>query len=177
MRIVSGLYGGRRFSPPDGLPTRPTTDFAKEGLFNILANEWDFRSIRFLDLFCGTGNISYEFASRGCTDITSIDQFPKCIQFVKDTCERFGTEAIKPVQSDVLRFIEKANGPYDLIFAGPPYAFDNIEGFPELILHEHLIKENGWFILEHSPRQDFSEHPRLLRKRNYGTTIFSIFTR
>lgn len=175
MRIVSGVYGGRKFNPPNGLPTRPTTDFAKEGLFNILANEWDFGQVRFLDLFCGTGNISYEFASRGCEDITSVDQFPKCIQFINETCEMLGTKAIKPVQADVLSFIRSIQEPYDLIFAGPPYAFEKIEGFPELILHKQILKAEGWFILEHSPRQDFTEHPGLLQKRNYGTTIFSIF--
>ncbi len=176
MRIISGKYRGRKFFPAKHFPTRPTTDFAKEGLFNILTNVVDFEQVRFLDLFCGTGSISYEFASRGCEDITVVDKYPGCIKFVDQTAQKLGITGLKSYNQDVLKFIADCYEQYDIIFAGPPYAFPHIDRLPDLIFEKELLTPQGWFILEHSPKDSFDEHPRFHLKRNYGTTIFSIFT-
>ncbi len=178
MRIIGGKFRGRRFNPPaKKWPTRPTTDYAKEGLFNILINTFDFSSLRVLDLFGGTGNHSYEFISRGCEDVTYVDKFPGCVAFVKKTAKELDIEEnIKIVRNDVFRFIQQPQEPYDYIFAGPPYPLKNIPDIPDLILKNQLLKPSGWLVLEHNPQHRFEDHPNLLQVRNYGTTIFSIFT-
>lgn len=175
MRIIRGKFKGRRFNPPDNIPTRPTTDFAKEGLFNILENYFSLEEISFLDLFCGTGNISYEMVSRGCDHITSVDITPDCINFVKETSKRLGIIEIQPILSEVVSFIEKCQTQFNIIFAGPPYAFDKIIELPDLVIKNGLLKKDGWFILEHSPKHSFEKHPKFKHFRNYGKTIFSIF--
>lgn len=138
MRIIGGKFKGRRFNPPaDKWPTRPTTDFAKEALFNILNNLLDFESVRFLDLFGGTGSHSYEFISRGCTDVTYVDKFPGCVQFVQKTARELGIqEQLRILHIDVFRFIESASGQWDYIFAGPPYALPTIDTIPDLIFEK-----------------------------------------
>ncbi|PSR15195.1 MAG: hypothetical protein DA408_03200 [Bacteroidetes bacterium] len=178
MRIIGGEFKGRRFNPPaKNWPTRPTTDFAKEGLFNILINTFDLSSLRVLDLFGGTGNHSYEFISRGCRDVTYVDQFHGCVAFVQKTARELGIENyLKIVRADVFRFIQSPQQPYDYIFAGPPYPLPNIPEIPDLILRQGHLKTGGWLVLEHNPQHDFKNHPNLLQVRNYGTTIFSIFT-
>lgn len=178
MRIIGGKFKGRRFSPPaKNWPTRPTTDYSKEGLFNILMNTFDFSELRVLDLFGGTGNHSYEFISRGCTDVTYVDKFPGCVAFAKRTAKELDIEKqMRIMKADVFRFIKMPQEPYDYIFAGPPYPLPNIPDIPNLILEKGLLKEEGWLVLEHNPNHDFSDHPNLLKSRNYGTTIFSIFT-
>lgn len=178
MRIIGGKFKGRRFSPPaKNWPTRPTTDFSKEGLFNILMNTFDFSELKVLDLFGGTGNHSYEFISRGCTDVTYVDKFPGCVAFAKKTAKELDIEKqMRIMKMDVFRFIKIPQDPYDYIFAGPPYPLANIPDIPDLILEKGLLKEEGWLVLEHNPNHDFSDHPHLLKSRNYGTTIFSIFT-
>jgi len=176
MRIISGTLKGRRFHPPQKIPTRPTTDFAKEGLFNILENYFDLEAVSFLDLFAGTGSISYEFASRGCEDITTIERFPKCAAFIRKTAEAYGMEAIEVLQMDVFQYLRNCPRQFDLIFAGPPYKLENLDTLPDLIFEYGLLQPEGWFILEHSPQHDFSKHPHLLSHRNYGKTIFSIFS-
>lgn len=176
MRIIGGKLKGIRFQPPSNIPTRPTTDFAKEGLFNMLSHSFNFENTRVLDLFGGTGSLSYEFASRGCKDITTVEIFPKCASFIKKTAEELKLPAIQVVQGDVFQFIRSANRKYQLIFAGPPYPLENLATLPDLIMEYGLLDHPGWFVLEHNPDHDFTGHPHYYRSRNYGTTIFSIFT-
>ncbi|MCC7507396.1 MAG: RsmD family RNA methyltransferase [Saprospiraceae bacterium] len=177
MRIIGGKFKGRRFNPPaDKWPTRPTTDFAKEALFNILNNLLDFASVRFLDLFGGTGSHRYEFISRGCTDVTYVDNGPGCVQFVQKTARELGIqEQLRILHIDVFRFIESASGQWDYIFAGPPYALPTIDTIPDLIFEKNLLAPEGLFVLEHNPHHDFINHPRLKDVRNYGQTYFSFF--
>jgi len=176
MRIISGSLGGRRISPPTTMPhTRPTTDIAKEGLFNILQNNLDFKELKTLDLFGGTGSISYELASRGTVDLTIVEKDEKMFSFIKKTASDLKLENFKVVKSDVFRFIESCNEKFDFIFAGPPYALTTIDALPKLIFEKGLLNEGGWFILEHTPRNDYKTVANYLREKNYGTTIFSIF--
>lgn len=176
MRIIGGEHGGRRINPPSKMPyTRPTTDIAKEGLFNILQNSVDFENTRSLDLFGGTGSISYELASRGVPDLTIVEKDVQMYEFIKKTSEALGLENFKVIRSDVFKFINQAKEKYDLIFAGPPYALQNIDDLPKLVFEKDLLNEKGWFILEHTPRNNYENYPFFKSARNYGTTIFSIF--
>lgn len=178
MRIISGKLGGRRINPPSQMPyTRPTTDIAKEGLFNILQNNLDFEDLKTLDLFGGTGSISYELASRGATDLTIVEKDNKMAAFIKKTIGDLGLQNMKVVKSDVFRFIETCHETFDFIFAGPPYALTTIDEIPKLIFEKGLLKEGGWFILEHTPRNNYQQYTGFLREKNYGTTVFSIFER
>lgn len=176
MRIISGSLGGRRINPPANMPyTRPTTDIAKEGLFNVLQNQMDFEELKTLDLFGGTGSISYELASRGVKDLTVVEKDQQMFSFIKKTSQALGLENFKVVKSDVFRFIGQCTEKFDLIFAGPPYALQNIDDLPRLIFEKQLLKEDGWFILEHTPRNNYESFPHFSSSRNYGTTVFSIF--
>jgi 16S rRNA (guanine(966)-N(2))-methyltransferase RsmD len=176
MRIISGDLGGRRINPPSKMPyTRPTTDIAKEGLFNILQNNLDFSELKTLDLFGGTGSISYELASRGASDLTIVEKDNQMHAFIKKTAEALGIENIKVVKSDVFRFIDQCHDTFDFIFAGPPYALKNIDDLPRLVFEKQLLNGNGWFILEHTPANNYENFPYFKTARNYGTTIFSIF--
>ena len=176
MRIISGDLGGRRINPPSKMPyTRPTTDIAKEGLFNILQNNLDFSELKTLDLFGGTGSISYELASRGASDLTIVEKDNQMHAFIKKTAEALGIENIKVVKSDVFRFIDQCQDTFDFIFAGPPYALKNIDDLPRLVFEKQLLNGNGWFILEHTPANNYENFPYFKTARNYGTTIFSIF--
>lgn len=176
MRIISGKLKGRRINPPAQMPyTRPTTDIAKEGLFNVLQNNLDFTGLKTLDLFGGTGSISYELASRGVPDLTVVEKDVKMYSFIKKTAEDLKLENFKVFKSDVFRFIEQATEKYDFIFAGPPYALENIDDLPRAIFEKGLLHEDGWFVLEHTPRNNYESFPFFKNARNYGTTIFSIF--
>lgn len=176
MRIISGELGGRRFQPPNHMPyTRPTTDIAKEGLFNILQNNLDFDSIKTLDLFGGTGSISYELASRGVTDLTVVEKDQTMFEFIKKTAKEFKIENLKLIRSDVFKFIQTCSNRFDFIFAGPPYALTNIDDLPRLVFEKKLLHNKGWFVLEHTPRNDYKQFPFFRSERNYGTTVFSIF--
>ena len=176
MRIISGSLGGRRINPPANMPyTRPTTDIAKEGLFNILQNNLDFEVLKTLDLFGGTGSISYELASRGVNDLTIIEKDQQMFSFIKKTAESLKLENFKIIKSDVFRFIEQCREKFDFIFAGPPYALQNIDDLPKRIFEKQLLKDDGWFILEHTPRNNYENFPHFTSSRNYGTTVFSIF--
>lgn len=176
MRIISGKNKGRRINPPANMPyTRPTTDIAKEGLFNILQNNLDFTELKTLDLFGGTGNISYELASRGVEDLTIVERDVKMHAFIKKTAEDLKLENFKVVKSDVFRFIQDTTEKYDFIFAGPPYALQNIDDLPRAIFEKGLLNEDGWFVLEHTPRNNYEGFPFFRDARNYGTTIFSVF--
>jgi 16S rRNA (guanine(966)-N(2))-methyltransferase RsmD len=176
MRIISGKYGGRRISPPNKMPhTRPTTDIAKEGLFNILQNNLDFSVLKTLDLFGGTGCISYELASRGAIDLTIVEKDPIMYEFIKKNKMSFGIENMQVIKQEVFSFIQNAKEQYDFIFAGPPYALTAIDELPLQIFKKQLLQKNGWFVLEHTPRNDYKKFENYKMERNYGTTIFSIF--
>jgi 16S rRNA (guanine966-N2)-methyltransferase len=176
MRIISGIHGGRRIQPPANMPhTRPTTDIAKEGLFNILQNQLDFEELTTLDLFGGTGCISYELASRGVTDLTIVEMDTKMYEFIKKTSDELKFEKFKVVKSEVFSFIDSCSMKYDFIFAGPPYALTTIDDLPKRIFEKNLLKPGGRFVLEHTPRNDYRTHEHYVRERNYGSTIFSTF--
>jgi 16S rRNA (guanine966-N2)-methyltransferase len=176
MRIIGGEYGGRKFNPPGKMPyTRPTTDIAKEGLFNILQNNLDFEQLKTLDLFGGTGNISYELASRGAEDLTIVEKDSTMFEFIKKKAEQLRIENLKPVKMDVFRYIRQCVEKFDFIFAGPPYALLEINELPKQIFEKQLLKKNGWFVLEHTPRNDYKDYPFFKMERNYGTTVFSFF--
>ena len=176
MRIISGIHGGRKINPPAKMPhTRPTTDIAKEGLFNIIQNNLDIEEMTTLDLFGGTGAISYELASRGAKDLTIIEKDPYMYEFIKQTSGALGFENFKVIKSEVFKFIENCTSSYDFIFAGPPYALGTIDDLPLRIFEKKLLKPEGWFVLEHTPRNDYKTFEHYKTERNYGTTIFSIF--
>jgi 16S rRNA (guanine(966)-N(2))-methyltransferase RsmD len=176
MRIISGKYKGYRFSPPRNLPYRPTTDIAKSGLFNILNNYWNFDNIKFLDLFSGTGSITYEFASRGCTDICSVDLNFGCIKYLKETAKKLDAKGIRAHKADVFKFINSCDEDFDLIFAGPPYPLPNIPDISDIIFKRKLIREHGWLIVETNHLTKLDEKDFFNFKRNYGTTIFNFFS-
>jgi len=176
MRIIGGEWGGRKIHPPSKMPyTRPTTDIAKEGLFNILQSNRDPEGMKTLDLFGGTGSISFELASRGATDLTIVEKDSQMLAFIRKTAETLGLTQLKVVPSDVFRFLKNNTEQYDFIFAGPPYALETIDQIPKLVVEGNLLKENGWFVLEHTPRNRYSGYPLFVTERNYGTTLFSIF--
>ena len=155
--------------------TRPTTDIAKEGLFNIISNNIEIDGIKTLDIFGGTGSISYELASRGATDLTIVEKDPKMYEFIKGKVAELGIENCKLVKSEVFRFLDSCSEKFDLIFAGPPYALTTINDIPRVIREKALLKKGGWFILEHTPANNYEKEPQFKTMRNYGTTIFSIF--
>lgn len=155
--------------------TRPTTDIAKEGLFNIIANNISIPGIKTLDIFGGTGSISYELASRGAAELTIVEKDPKMFDFIKNKMEELKIENCSVLKMDVFRFLENCAETYDLIFAGPPYALKTIDDLPKIIHAKKLLKKNGWFILEHTPANNYENEPQFKTMRNYGTTIFSIF--
>ncbi len=177
MRIISGIYRGRRLQPPVNLPVRPTTDFAKEGLFNVLNNTIDFESIKVLDLFAGTGSIAFEFLSRGAIDVTAIDSNHRCVEFIKKTAETFGATNMQAVKSNSFVFIKHMVSTYDLIFADPPYDLERIEAIPDLIFSSVLLADAGLLILEHSSSYKFEKHPCFDSHRQYGSVNFSFFKR
>ncbi len=177
MRIISGKWGGRRISPPSNMPhTRPTTDIAKEGLFNILQNRIDFSGIKTLDLFGGTGCISYELASRGAGDVTIVEKDPAMYSFIKKNAEAFGMENCKLLRMDVFSFLNTCSDSFDFIFAGPPYALGPIDELPKIIVQKKMINPGAYFVLEHTPRNKYESFEGFSFVRNYGTTLFSFFT-
>lgn len=177
MRIVSGKYRGRRLQPPVSLPVRPTTDFAKEGLFNILAHRTVLEDITVLDLFAGTGSISFEFLSRGASTVTSVDANQRCIDFIKKTALVLADTNIKPVRSDCFSFLKHTMARYNLIFADPPYDMEGIDSIPDLIFSLGILEDEGILILEHSSGHRFDGHSDYLDHRNYGSVNFTFFRR
>ena len=176
MRIISGKYKGRRISPPKNLPVRPTTDMSKEALFNVLNNHFSFGGLKVLDLFAGTGNISFEFASRGSDNITSVDQDFGCVKFIKQVATEYDFN-IAAIKSDVFKFIERCNSQYDIIFADPPYALDQ-KTFDKIVLaifEKQLLNEEGMMIIEHSKYTKLDHLDHFSFKKSYGGSIFSFF--
>jgi len=176
MRIIGGEWGGRRINPPASMPhTRPTTDIAKEGLFNVITNNLELADCNTLDLFGGTGSISYELASRGVPSLTIVEKDPVMYEFIRKTASSLGMDQSTIMKMDVFRFIEQCSSNFDLIFAGPPYALTTIDDIPRKVFEKNLLKPGGWLILEHTPRNDYKTFEGYTTERKYGTTIFSIF--
>jgi 16S rRNA (guanine(966)-N(2))-methyltransferase RsmD len=175
MRIVGGSLGGRRFQPPSNIPARPTTDLAREALFNILGNAMDLDGVHALDLFGGTGGVSYELVSRGAEKVTVVEQDNTSVAFIKKTAAAFGiADELKIVRGDVFRFLNADEARYDLVFADPPYALPRMGELVNLMLQK--MEADGLAILEHDTRHNFESHPNFLRAKSYGDTIFTFFT-
>ncbi len=176
MRVVGGEIGGRRYEIPARLPARPTTDRAKEGLFNILQNLADLSGIRALDLFGGSGGVSYELLSRGATSVTVVEADRHSVAFIQKTAAAFGiADRLAVVQNDVFKFLKNTTETFDLIFADPPYALPQMATFPGMILSGNLLAAGGFFILEHATKTPLPEHPFRLREATYGDSTFSFF--
>lgn len=175
MRIISGTFRGRRFQLPKNLKARPTTDFAKENLFNILANRIDFEELNVLDLFSGTGSISFEFLSRGAKSVTCVEHYAPHVKFIKEVAGKLRTDNLTVITGDVYRFIENSVDRFDLIFADAPYADEKLSSIPERILKSSLLADDGLLIVEHSKSTDFSQHPLYRETRVYGSVNFSFF--
>lgn len=175
MRIIGGKYSKRIIKPPKNLPVRPTTDLAKESLFNILNNKIEFQDKTALDLFTGTGSLAYEFCSRGCKQVIAVDQNYQCVQFVKKTALDFGMEQLKVVRSEAFRFIKNSPMKFDIIFADPPYNLENIREISLTVFEKQLLNHSGWLIVEHPKEVDFTKQEHFVEHRKYGHVNFSFF--
>ena len=177
MRIISGKYKGRHFDVPRNFKARPTTDFAKENLFNILNNMLCFEECTALDLFSGTGSISLELLSRGCPEVTSVEMDSLHFSHLRKCSQTLGDAAWRMVRDDVFRFIRRCTASYDLVFADPPYALKELKEIPDLILGNDMLKEDGILVFEHGKDYDFSGHPHFFRHIAYGSVNFSFFSK
>jgi len=177
MRIIGGRLGGLRLNPPTNLPVRPTTDIAKEALFNILQNRLDFDGLKCLDLFAGTGNISFELASRDVESIDAIDLHFKCVQYISDTAEKMKLEQIKARKADVFKFIASSKNTYDFIFADPPYDIPKLPQLPKLIFEQQLLNDHGLLVVEHPSTRQMEDHPNFIETRKYGYSSFSFYAK
>lgn len=179
MRIISGKFKSKRIIAPKKLPIRPTTDIAKEGLFNILNNRIHFQDISVLDLFSGSGNITYEFISRGTQNITAVDQHYGCVKFIKETSREL-EGSVNTIKSDVFKYLEKVNTKFDLIFADPPYDFSEelFEKIVQLVFENDFLEEDGVLIIEHSKHTEhLKNHTYFTEERRYGGSVFSFFSK
>jgi 16S rRNA (guanine(966)-N(2))-methyltransferase RsmD len=176
LRIISGKYRGRRIVPPPGMKARPTTDFAREGLFNILSNRVDFEEVLVLDLFSGTGSISFEFASRGAREVHLIEQNLKQISGIRRIIKNIGFNNIKPIHIDVRAYLKTCSIKYDIVFADPPYDLPWLKEIPDLVTGADVINNNGFLILEHPRNMHFEKHNLFFEHRNYGSVNFSFFS-
>ncbi len=175
MRIISGKFKGKRILPPHQITARPTTDFAKEGLFNLLNNKIDFEGIDVLDLFAGTGGIGFEFVSRDCRSVISIEQNDRHCNFIRKVCSDLKISNLTLIKTDVFRFMKSSHIQFDLVFADPPYELENFSSIPDLVFMYQLLKNDGLFVLEHGSKNDFSGHPHFVEHRHYGNVNFSFF--
>ncbi|TRX70942.1 16S rRNA (guanine(966)-N(2))-methyltransferase RsmD [Carboxylicivirga sp. M1479] len=176
MRIISGYLKGRRFSPPKSFKARPTTDIARESLFNVLNNRVDFEDLKVLDLFAGTGSISYEFASRGCTDVTTVEMNYKHYSYIKSMLAELELEDdIQLFKADAFKYMQKSSVQYDLVFADPPFDLKNFDSIPDQFFKNSLLKDDGIFILEHSDKMSFEKHSHFSELKKYGKVHFSFF--
>ncbi len=175
MRIISGKFRGKVLIAPRNLPVRPTTDFAKEALFNMLTNHYELHLISVLDLFSGTGNISFECASRGVADITSVDASHHCVRYIKNTAEQLKITGLHALKADAIKFSTKAYRKWDLVFADPPYDFEDYLPLIDSVFSNEILEEEGMFILEHAKHTSFTEHPRFVESRKYGNVCFTFF--
>ncbi|MBQ6659470.1 MAG: 16S rRNA (guanine(966)-N(2))-methyltransferase RsmD [Prevotella sp.] len=175
MRIITGIYKGRRFDIPHTFKARPTTDFAKENIFNVLNSYIDFEGTTALDLFAGTGSISLELLSRGCQQVVSIEKDRDHHAFIRQCLQKLGADNSVVIRGDVFRYIKSCSQQFDFIFADPPYQLTELAQIPDLIFEKDLLKEEGIFVLEHGAQNDFSNHPHFVEHRKYGSVNFSIF--
>ena len=175
MRIITGIYKGRRFDIHHTFKARPTTDFAKENIFNVLNSYIDFEGAMALDLFAGTGSISLELLSRGCQQVVSIEKDRDHHAFIRQCVQKLGAENSVVIRGDVFRYIKSCSQQFDFIFADPPYQLTELAQIPDLIFEKDLLKEEGIFVLEHGAQNDFSNHPHFVEHRKYGSVNFSIF--
>ena len=175
MRIISGTYRGRRLSPPKNISARPTTDFAKESLFNLLNNRIDFEGIDMLDLFAGTGGIGIECISRGAREVTAVELAHVQQNWIISCCKQLGIRNLNLIRGDVFKFLASCRVKYDLIFADPPYALEQLPSLADTILSCPILKQDGWLVIEHGNDTDFSAHPRHVETRQYGSVHFSFF--
>ncbi|MCR4827849.1 MAG: 16S rRNA (guanine(966)-N(2))-methyltransferase RsmD [Bacteroidales bacterium] len=175
MRIIAGSLRGRRLHPPANLPVRPTTDLARESLFNILNNYVDYEECSVLDLFAGTGAVSLEFVSRGVKQVTSIDINNNCTEFIKQTARQLDVNNIQVVRADVFDILKRANRKFDIVFADPPYALGNLEQLPDAVFESGVLNEDGLFVLEHPKEYSFEEHRYFWQHRIYGKVNFTFF--
>jgi 16S rRNA (guanine966-N2)-methyltransferase len=175
MRIIGGELRGLRLNPPKNLPVRPTTDLAKEALFNILQNQIEFEGIKVLDLFSGTGNISLEFASRGAEQVVAVDRSIQCVHYLKDTAKQHGLNQVKAFKDDVFKYLQLETEQFDLIFADPPYDLNRIPDIPKIIFDKNMLLPDGLLIVEHQSLQNLSNHPAFVEQRKYGHSSFSFF--
>lgn len=175
MRIIAGSLRGRRLNPPQNLPVRPTTDMARESLFNILNNYVDYEECTVMDLFAGTGAVSLEFISRGAKHVTSIEINNQCTEFIKSCANQLGVNNIHVVRADVFDLLKRAYKKFDIVFADPPYACEDLAQLPDLVFDHNVLNEDGIFILEHPKEYDFSEHPHFWQHRAYGKVNFTFF--
>ncbi|CDN32955.1 16S rRNA (guanine(966)-N(2))-methyltransferase [Mucinivorans hirudinis] len=175
MRIISGKNSKRIITPPSNFKARPTTDFAKENLFNILANHFDFEDVSVLDLFSGTGSISYEFCSRGARRVVSVESNAVHHRFIAEMKHKLGYEQLITLKTNAFVYLKSVHEKFDVIFADPPYELEGIETIPDLVFRADLLAADGWLIVEHSAATDFSSHPRFVQIRRYGSVNFSIF--
>lgn len=175
MRIIAGNLRGRRLNPPANLPVRPTTDMARESLFNILNNYVDFEECSVMDLFAGTGAVSFEFVSRGVREVTSIDINAQCTDYIKTESTRMDIRNIHVVRADVFDLLKRANRKFDIVFADPPYAIEGLPTLPDLVFEREVLNDDGIFILEHPAEYSFEEHPHFWQHRNYGKVNFTFF--
>jgi len=178
MRIISGIYGRRRFQVPSSFKARPTTDFAKENLFNVLTNCIDLDGLDALDLFAGTGSISFELLSRGCRSVTAVEQNRSHISFISKVADELKTNSLSLVKGDVFRFLKsESEQSFDFIFADPPYSLSTLPEVPKIVLEKNLLRSGGMFVMEHSKDNDFSSLPFFSQLRVYGAVNFSIFVK
>jgi len=175
MRIIRGQYRGKQITAPKNLDARPTTDFAKEGLFNILDNSYNFETLDVLDLFAGTGNIGFEFLSRGAKSVVAVEVMRPHASFIHKTGESLFGKKMRVITADAFKFAEKSPLNYDIVFADPPYDLEGSEKLPDLIFASNLLKPNLLFVMEHSDNLSFKEHPHFEQERNYGKVHFSFF--
>lgn len=175
MRIIRGKYGRRRFSVPTNITARPTTDFARENIFNVIENLTDIEGARCLDLFAGTGAVSFEFLSREAASVTAVEKSATQARFIEKVARELGDSNLRLLRTDALRFIKDATTPFDIVFADPPYDLDGFGEIPGAILSSQLLKQGSLFIMEHSRAYDFSSLPHFLQHRAYGSVNFSIF--
>lgn len=175
MRIIGGTLRGLRLNPPKNLPVRPTTDLAKEALFNILLNQIEFEGIKVLDLFSGTGNISLEFASRGAAEVISVDRSIHCVNYLKDTSRQHKLNQVKAYKEDVFKYLQIETEQYDLVFADPPYDLNKIPDIPKIVFERNILLPGALLIVEHQSMQNISQHPAFVEQRKYGHSSFSFF--
>lgn len=173
MRIINGKNKGKRIVAPTSLPVRPTTDLGKESLFNILNNYFHFDRVKVLDLFAGTGNITYEFASRGALSVTAVDNHQGCTDFIRKTINALGYDTVNIIRGDAFQFVSRSRQKFDIIFADPPYDLEGVEKIVDSVFKNNLLSQDGWLVIEHSRDYDFSKHPKFFQQRKYGKLNFS----